>query len=165
MKKQLFFLFAVLMSVSVNAQKNVAIEDAQARAFDVTPNSYVKPLTVELQVDQAKGRITDVWQLTAEEMLPLVNEKATDEQVKQNLRNYALFKSCQKHNCDVIVAPTFHLKSENIAKGITITVVGFVANFINWKTMDEKDVLWINVERADPRKVGQSYTPIYNRGN
>jgi hypothetical protein len=44
-------------------------------------------------------------------------------------------------------------------------VVGFVANFINWKTMDEKDVLWINVERADPRKVGQSYTPIYNRGN
>lgn len=159
--KKLVVLISMLFGVIVaNAQKSYAIEEAQARAFDVTPNSFVKPLTVEVQVDQAKGRITDVWELSPQEFLPLVGEKGiTEENGKRNLRNFALFKSCQKHKCDVIVAPTFHIKSENTANGITVTVVGFVANFVNWKTMDEKDLMWINVERADPRRVGQAYTP------
>ncbi len=153
-----------ITALGASAQKTVKFEDAQARAFDVVPNSYVKPLTVELKVDEAKGRITDVWEIKPEDMLALINEKDPAEVQKQNLRNYAVYKSSQKHNCDVIVAPVFNIRTEDVSKGVTVTIVGFTANFVNWKTMDEKDVLWMNIERADPRKVGQTYTPVYNPG-
>mgnify|MGYP006873026689 FL=1 len=164
MRKILCFVAMAITALGASAQKTVKFEDAQARAFDVVPNSYVKPLTVELKVDEAKGRITDVWEIKPEDMLALINEKDPAEVQKQNLRNYAVYKSSQKHNCDVIVAPVFNIRTEDVSKGVTVTIVGFTANFVNWKTMDEKDVLWMNIERADPRKVGQTYTPVYNPG-
>lgn len=150
-------------SLTASAQKTVKFENAQARAFDVIPQSYVKPLTVELEVDQKKGRITDKWEITPEKLIELVNEKDNFEVQMQNLRNYAIYMSSQKHQCDVIVAPTFNVASSDVSKGVTVTLIGFTANFKNWKTMDESDFHWINVERADPRKVGQDYTPIYRK--
>ncbi|MBQ8968801.1 MAG: hypothetical protein IJ064_03585 [Bacteroidaceae bacterium] len=159
MKKLFLLSVACMLSLAVSAQKTVKFENNQARAFDVVPNSYVKPLTVELKIDEQKGRITDVWEIRPDELIALVNEKDAGDVQMQNLRNYAIFKSSQKHNCDVIVAPIFNIRSEDVSRGVTVTLIGFCANFVNWKTMDDKDVLWMNVERADPRKVGQSYTP------
>lgn len=164
MKRLLIVAAMAATTLGVMAQKTVKFENAQARAFDVVPNSYVKPLTVELKIDEQKGRITDVWEIRPDELMALVNEKDAGEVQMQNLRNYAIFKSSQKHNCDVIVAPTFNIRSNDVSQGVTVTLIGFCANFVNWKTMEDKDVLWMNIERADPRKVGQSYTPLYNSG-
>lgn len=164
MKRLLIVAAMAATTLGVMPQKTVKFENAQARAFDVVPNSYVKPLTVELKIDEQKGRITDVWEIRPDELMALVNEKDAGEVQMQNLRNYAIFKSSQKHNCDVIVAPTFNIRSNDVSQGVTVTLIGFCANFVNWKTMEDKDVLWMNIERADPRKVGQSYTPLYNSG-
>lgn len=164
MRKIILLLAVMAASLTASAQKSVKFENNQARAFDVVPNSYVKPLTVELKIDEQKGRITDVWEIKPEDLIALVNEKDPSEVQMQNLRNYAIFKSSQKHNCDVIVAPVFSIRSEDVARGVNVTIIGFCANFVNWKTMDEKDLLWMNIERADPRKVGQAYTPVYNPG-
>ena len=164
MKKFLTFVALTFVAMAVSAQKTIKFENNQARAFDVVPNSYVKPLTVELKIDETKGRVTDVWEIRPEELIALVNEKDPGDVQMQNLRNYAIFKSSQKHQCDVIVAPVFNIHSDDVARGVTVTLIGFCANFANWKTMEDKDVMWINVERADPRKVGQSYTPVYNPG-
>lgn len=70
MKKQI--LIAALLTIGCTsgayAQRDkVKIQDTQARLLDVTSNAYVKPLTVELKVDQSKGRIRDEWTLTREQ--------------------------------------------------------------------------------------------------
>lgn len=70
----------------------------------------MKPLTVELEVDQKKGRITDKWEITPEKLIELVNEKDNFEVQMQNLRNYAIYMSSQKHQCDVI---TFIINEKN----------------------------------------------------
>lgn len=139
----LFCLFSLVATVGVMAQKtNVKIQDTQARLLDMQSNGYVKPLTVELKVDDSKGRIRDVW--------PLTREQAEVEMGGDipNIRSYAVFLSSKKHNCDVIVAATFNFKTADDGKGYEIEVVGFPASFVNWKTATTADYEWIRMEKV-----------------
>jgi len=65
-----------------------------------------------------------------------------------NLRSYGVYKSVQKHNCDVIIAATFNFETTDLLNGGTLEVVGYPANFINWKTADDKDLEWIRMEKV-----------------
>lgn len=153
MKKQfLIALFALIYVSSAYAQKDkVKIQDTQARLLDVTSNAYVKPLTVELKIDQSKGRIRDEWTLT--------KEQAESEMKGDivNIRSYAVYMSSQKHNADVIVAATFNFRTNDEGTGYLITVVGYPATFQNWKTADNTDYEWIRMEKtlttADREKI------------
>lgn len=144
MKKILFMmLFAMIGVAAAQAQKTtVRIQDTQARLLDVNSNAYVKPLTVELQVDKTKGRIRDEW--------PLTKEQAENEMQGDitNIRSYAVYMSSQKHNADVIVAATFNLRTNDAGNGYIITVVGYPAVFVNWKTADASDYEWIRMEKT-----------------
>lgn len=153
MKKQILIALLALGCVSsAYAQKDkVKIQDTQARLLDVTSNAYVKPLTVELKIDQSKGRIRDEWTLT--------KEQAESEMKGDivNIRSYAVYMSSQKHNADVIVAATFNFRTNDEGTGYLITVVGYPATFQNWKTADNTDYEWIRMEKtlttADREKI------------
>lgn len=144
MKKIFLFLTLSVLSIcSAMAQKTtVKIQDTQARMLDVTSNGYVKPLTVELKVDDSKGRIRDIW--------PLTKEQAEVEMKGDivNIRSYAVYMSSKKHNADVIVAATFNFKTTDNGDGYEIEVVGFPASFINWKTATTTDYEWIRMEKT-----------------
>ena len=62
-KKLILVIFLTFIgAIGAYAQKtNVRMQETQARLLDVTSNAYVKPLTVELQIDKSKGRIKDEW--------------------------------------------------------------------------------------------------------
>ena len=66
-KKLILVIFLTFIgAIGAYAQKtNVRMQETQARLLDVTSNAYVKPLTVELQIDKSKGRIKDEWTLTS----------------------------------------------------------------------------------------------------
>lgn len=68
-KKLILVIFLTFIgAIGAYAQKtNVRMQETQARLLDVTSNAYVKPLTVELQIDKSKGRIKDEWTLTREQ--------------------------------------------------------------------------------------------------
>ena len=144
MKKIFLFLTLSVLSIcSAMAQKAmVKIQDTQARMLDVTSNGYVKPLTVELKVDDSKGRVRDIW--------PLTKEQAEVEMKGDivNIRSYAVYMSSKKHNADVIVAATFNFKTTDNGDGYEIEVVGFHASFINWKTATPTDYEWIRMEKT-----------------
>lgn len=136
------------MALSATGQKTVKFDfqTSQARLLDVNPNTYVKPLIAELNVDKTKGRIRDKWILDAIELNSRVF-KDDDNATIQNLRSYAVFKSSEKHNCDVIVAATFDIHiTEN---GAEINIVGYPANFVNWTTGVTADYDWILLERGE----------------
>lgn len=143
MKKSILTLAVAFVFLAGGyAQKNVRIQDTQVRLLDVNSNAYVKPLTVELVVDKSKGRIRDKWSLTREQA---ESEMRGDW---ANIRSYAVYMSSEKHNADVIVAATFHIKTDDDGSGYEVTVVGYPANFNNWKTADDSDDEWIRMEKT-----------------
>lgn len=144
MKKLLLFtLFIFIATIGALAQKTtVKIQDTQARLLDVQSNGYVKPLTVELKVDESKGRVRDTWPLTKEQVEVEMRGDIA------NIRSYAIYMSSKKHNADVIVAATFNFKTSEHADGYEMEVVGFPATFINWKTATPADYEWIRMEKT-----------------
>lgn len=145
-----FFLASALCvsaTVCLNADDKTTvrfdIRDSQARVLDVYPSTYVKPVIAELSVDTAKGRIRDTWTLTPEELASrTIRDNAA--LTMQNLRTYAVYKSSEQHNCDVVIAATFDIRLTE--KGATITIVGYPANFANWQTGTVADYDWIKYE-------------------
>lgn len=132
--------------ISLSAQtKTVSfdIRDSQARVLDVYPSTYIKPVIAELQVDTTRGRIRDTWPLTPDELAARTIEKDGNATM-QNLRTYAVYKSSEKNNCDVVIAATFDIQITE--KGATITIVGYPANFTNWTTGTVADYDWIKFE-------------------
>ncbi len=142
-----------------NATVRFDIQDSQARVLDVYPSTYIKPVIAELTVDTSMGRIRDVWPLTAPELAArTINNNATA--TLQNLRTYAVFKSSEKHNCDVVIAATFDIHITE--RGATITIVGYPANFSNWQTGTVADYEWIIHE---PHQIQPGPTSIQGNKN
>lgn len=142
-KVVLFSLFAMLFSGMAFAQKTTyKMQEVQGRLLDVQSNAYVKPMTVELDVDKTKGRIRDKWALTKEQAEIEMQGKI------DNIRSYGVYMSSKKHDADVIVAATFNLRSTDDGQGYELEVVGFPARFVNWKTATAADYEWIKMEKT-----------------
>lgn len=134
--------FTLLGGLSVSAQKSVKfeIQESQARVLDVYPSTYVKPVIAELTVDASQGRIRDTWQLSYDELASRTIKDDYDATL-QNLRVYAVYKSAEKHDCDVVIAATFDVRITD--EGATISIVGYPANFTKWTTGTVADYEWI----------------------
>lgn len=148
----LVIIFGCVLASGINAsaQKNVKfeIQESQARVLDVYPSTYVKPIIAELAVDTSKGRIRETWKLTSDELASRTIKDDYDATL-QNLRVYAVYKSAEKNNCDVIIAATFDVRLTD--EGATINIVGYPANFTNWKTGTVADYDWILHEHGQLR--------------
>lgn len=146
MKKLFYLLLSASFSLSGAAQKTVKFEfqTSEARTLDVYPSTYIHPLIAEVVVDTKTGRIHDSWNLSFEDYKAR-ESSASPAATLQNLRAYALFKSSEKHNCDLIVAATFDIKITDA--GAVINIVGYPANFSNWSTGVKADYDWILLER------------------
>ncbi|MFR9648479.1 MAG: hypothetical protein SNG01_06165 [Rikenellaceae bacterium] len=135
MKKILILTLAILATTGLYAQRTtVQMQNTQARKLDVQSNAYVKPLTVELKINESLGKVADTWNLSKEQA-----EIALGGDL-DNIRNYALYLSSKKHNADVIVAALFDVKTSATGSGYDVTVEGFPANYVNWKVADESDL-------------------------
>ena len=160
MKRIFLFLllagFYGLAAIDSYAQKSVKFElqESQARVLDVNPSTYVKPVIAELSVDTSKGRLRDKWTLNADELAARVI-KNDDKATLQNLRTYAVYKSSEKANCDVVIAATFDIRITD--DGASIIVTGYPANFTNWKTGTVADYEWI---KNEPGQINLTSTSV-----
>lgn len=132
-----------MVSLQASAQKTTTYryEDTQARALDMVSKGYVKPLTVEVKVDATKGRQHFSYDMEKDFVEGDMRGDIT------NIRAYGLFKAASDAGCDVIVAPTFHLFT-NGKGGYTLEIVGFAGSFVNWRTMTNEDLQWINLTQT-----------------
>lgn len=150
MRKICFIFSLVSFALSANAQKTTTYhyEDTQARALDMVASGYVKPLINEVKVDATKGRQKFSIDMTKD----FVEGDMKGDIV--NIRSYGVFKTTEAWGCDVVVAPTFHLFT-NDDQGYTLEVVGFSGNFINWRTMTDSDMEWIKMIRVNASETQQ----------
>lgn len=143
MTKRLLAISISLTAVAfaASAQKEYReMQFSESEILSLEPSAYVKPLVAEVSVDTRKGRIRDTWHLNNVELKARLLDR-TDASI-ENLQAYGVFKSSEKHNCDIIVAATFDVRIDN--SGANITVVGYPANYANWSTSTVKDYEWIN---------------------
>lgn len=154
--KSLLLLCALGCSLFAAAQRNQSFEYqvSQARYLETAPNFYTRPLVAEIVVDENASHIRDHWSLNAQELASRTFVK-NDEATILNLKSYALFKSSEKHNCDLIVVPTFDIRmTEN---GADITITGYPAKFAKWSTCTTGDYEWILHENTlHPHKAADS---------
>lgn len=146
--KKFFLLLAVALTVTTaHAQKqtetktkvttDVVFEQAQARMPQVVVTPKVKPLICEVKiVPDAKNYF--ITELDQKQMASLENNL-------ENIYNYGTFKWTQEAKCDMIVAPTYHLRELDDHSKFILEIKGFPANFVNWRTADEKDYEWLRI--------------------
>lgn len=129
------------------AEKTVKFDfqTSEARQLEVSPSTYVQPLVTKVVVDTKKGRIHDKWELTLADYQAREYPNDMDATL-QNLRAYGLFKSSEKHNCDLIVAPTFDISISD--RGVVINLIGYTANFSEWSTGTKADYEWIKLDKG-----------------
>ncbi len=160
--KKVLLLFGILFSLHSNAQKTTTYryEDTQARALDMVSKGFVKPLVVEVKVDATKGRQYFSYDMEKEFV---ENDMKGDV---ANIRSYGLFRASKDAKCDVIVAPTFHLYT-NEKGGYTLEVIGFAGSFHNWQTMTVEDLKWISSTQVqttgDRQQIDAVMKPTNNR--
>lgn len=139
MKKTFLFLAftAALsgLSQSATAQTKGEYRQSQSRMIEPQQEVFVRPLVVDLHVTTT-DRQKAVWPFPDVDIY-----KMTVSDV-ENLKINALYLTAQKFDADVIVAPTFDIRT--VKKGIEITVIGFPAKYENWKVAtEEEDYKWI----------------------
>ncbi len=114
-------------------------ESSTARGLDTDPTFYVRPVVADVIVDSSVGRIRETWTLTTQDLVGRLGDN--DNATTANLRAYAMYKSAERHNCDIIVSPTFDVKFGS--DGASITIVGYCANFANFSVGTNDDLQWI----------------------
>ena len=140
MKRISFMMLALMLCcASFGQTTEFRFRATQARLLDVMSNAYVKPLTVELKV-KYNTRVTEVIHLSKEEVE--VDMKGDLD----NIRSYAVYCAAKHKECDVIVAATFNINT--VPDGYEITVIGYPADFVNWKTATQADYEWIRMEKT-----------------
>lgn len=153
--RKIFMLALCIISFSgaVQAQKIVKYRNSQSRLAEPKMGVYIKPLIADLKIDMAKGKIRDVWNFTMEEVNSMKGEV-------ENVRKRALFMSTEKHGADVIVAASFDIVSQDNGDGYMVTVIGYPANYVNWRTATAEDNEWIKNEKLAPNTGGEQTQAI-----
>lgn len=128
-------------ALTAGAQKTEVYRSSQTRVVEPRMGVYTKPLIADLEVVKEIGKIKDEWHFTPEEVVALGNDE-------EGVRTRALYLSVDSHKVDVIVAASFDMESGS--DGFRVTVTGYPARFVNWRTATEADNAWIHNEVLKP---------------
>lgn len=144
---------SIVGTCQVMAQQVVSFRESQARLSEPNMGVYIKPLIADLKINSTAGKIRDKWDFSLQDIKALKGEIP-------NLKARALFLSTEKHDADVIVAASFDIVSKDDGSGFVVRVIGYPANYINWRTATTEDNAWIQNERLAPAKAQQTTQAI-----
>lgn len=139
MKRLILISCMLLLGVcQVAAQKRVEFREAQARLWEPQQSAYVKPLIVDLKMDESLGRVHYVVTFSNAQVEALNGDIG-------NMRSNALFQAIEKYGADLIVGATFDIQSLADGSGYAVTVIGYPAKYENWRSVAPEDYGWPNM--------------------
>lgn len=159
MKKLILFLALILCCVMGSyAQKTTfKFRDAQARASDAITDVCIKPTVADVEI--IKGRVRDPYPLSKEDVEIAMNGNLA------NIRAWGTYLATFKHNCDIIMGATFMVENDEKTGGYTVWVVGYPANFVNWRTATKEDYEWIRIQKLSGNDDKSKIAPVIKNSN
>ena len=166
MKKFLFLLFAVC-TFTANAQKVSSFHHNEGRIKEPVHNMFVKPMVADIQIlpnpdagkerevvfveGEGKKRTERVkkFPIKADDIFVYTFHMSKDEvEIAykgeiQNIRSYAIYRVLTEYNAHCLVADLVNIDTENADKGYTITVMGFLGKYVNWRLPKQEDYDWM----------------------
>jgi hypothetical protein len=128
MKAKLIIAVAVFAAFMSGCSRYHYSEARMVGANDV--DLVVVTPTVKVQVDPAAFQ--DVWSFEGEELRTLKPRGLPLDVVRERLKVAATYKSLQKHNGDILVAPLFDVRGELNNHRFVVTVRGYAGKYVDW---------------------------------
>lgn len=105
----------------------------------LTPSmsGFITPVTADLQVSADKITYVETFSnnLTIRDINSIDNSGTV-----AYYKNYTVVQAVKKYNADVIVAPIFNIKTSEDFSTITVTVIGYPANYVNFRKATPEDI-------------------------
>lgn len=141
MKKLLIFAVVATAAASCVPQRMI-YRESSGRNIEPAQSAVVTPILADLEL------VSDTKQTYVENTDCEVTPAAVAQ--IENYKNMALLNAAKKYNADTMVAAIINVDTDAYGK-LVITVTGYPARYVNFRTMTEKDA-WISNVNAD-RKV------------
>lgn len=133
MKK--FILFAVLAAAAVSCvPQRMTYRESSGRNIEPSQSAVVTPMLADLEL------VSDTKQTYVEKTGYYVNSYVIAQ--IDNYKNMALLNAAKQYDADTMVAAIINVDTDADGK-LVITVTGYPARYINFRTMTEKDA-WIS---------------------
>ena len=156
MKKLFFILPISMIMASCAATNNVAYREYSARNTEPTQSPIVvAPLLAELEILTEQSVSNTI---VYEDFIV----QASNVQEIDNYKKLAVYTIARKYNADTMVGALVNVETTVNGK-LSVTVTGYPARYIKFRTMEEKDV-WItkmnkedktsNDDKKQPAKAG-----------
>lgn len=141
MKNKLSFLclFCVLFILmgSCTTERYYSYDESTARYLTPGMSGFVTPTVADLKVTETRITHVETFQNTLKQSdLNDIEQSGT----VQYFKNFTIAQAVKKYNADVIVAPIFDLKTSEDFSTITITVIGYPANYVNFRKATTEDI-------------------------
>lgn len=72
-------------------------------------------------------------------------DKLKNSPTIEYLKNYTVSKVVKKYNADVIVAPVFDIKTSDDYEKIEVTLTGYPATYVNFRTVNAADSITMRI--------------------
>jgi len=138
-------LLAAICLFAVNAAGQALVEHAQSRVIEPKQDVFIVPLVADIQVtDKQVRQDYGPFQFSFDKVAGLT----TYEDIVSWLKASALYNANREADSDLIVAATFKITTDAKAKGYVVTVSGYPAKFVNFRSLKldkPEDYDWISV--------------------
>ncbi|MDX9695718.1 MAG: hypothetical protein RBT49_08010 [Bacteroidales bacterium] len=138
-KLRIFSLLSAILILmgSCTTEKFYSYDESTARYLSPEISGFVTPTVADLNVSDTRITHVETFQNTLKESdLNNIEESGT----VQYFKNFTIAQAVKKYNADVIVAPIFDIKTSEDFSTITITVIGYPANYINFRKATSDDI-------------------------
>lgn len=132
MKKLLITVSVALLMCSCGVSK---VNVTDVKVVEANASVLAKPLVADIEINQEIGKIRDTL------FYSVMNYQQNKIQ-EYIYYNDGLAKIKAKYGADVIVNPSFDV--EKLGTEYKLIITGWVANYINFRPIEEKDIWWTN---------------------
>ncbi len=167
-------ILAVLMLTTTSIvfaqnKKTVVLEDerfgydeATAHSIDPVATAHTTPIVADLSVTQTRITHKETFgnNLTAAD---LTNPNRSAE--INYLKDYTLTRAAKLNNADIIIAPTYDIKTSQDMNTITVEITGYPASYTNFRKATVTDLDLIQrgfMTSATSSKPNKNQTTIIN---
>ena len=133
-------LFVAFASSALAQNKNgqkVGYDEATAVSVETVTSAHITPIVADVNVSNTKISHSETF---SNELSRFDIEHPDQSAELHYLKNYTLNKAISNSKADMIIAPIYEINTSADMNTITVSVSGYPASYINFRTASKQDL-------------------------